>query len=230
MAKESILVVDNDAPIRRLMRISLGAQGFEVHEACSGDEALECIRAAKHDLIILDINLPGLDGIQTCREIRTLSDVPIIVLTVRAAEKDKTEAFESGADDFMTKPFSMPELLARIRSSFRKRTHPLEFQRSRLRLGDVEIDFKAREIRGRKQEQKLTPKEFALLSYMAAHANRVVTHQELLHEVWGSKTGCEKEYLRVFMNHLRKKIENTPDDPQYLLTEYWLGYRLRLPA
>jgi two-component system KDP operon response regulator KdpE len=228
-AKARILVVDNDVQIRRLMRTTLTAQGFEVNEAASGDEAIDRLRAAKFDLVILDVNMPGMNGIDTCREIRAGSDVSVIMLTVRTTEKDKTDAFDAGADDYVTKPFSMPELLARVRASLRRRALPLEFERRRLRLGDIEIDFEAREIRGRKQQEKLTPKEFDLLSYLAAHANRVVTHHELLKEVWGSDTGGEKEYLRVFINRLRKKIEKAPDDPKYLLTEHWLGYRLRLP-
>jgi two-component system KDP operon response regulator KdpE len=227
--KERILVVDNDPQIRRLMRTTLVAQGFEVNEARSGEEALERTRAAKYGLIILDVNMPGMDGIETCRQVRASSDVSIIMLTVRTAEKDKTEAFEAGADDFVMKPFSMPELLARVNASLRRRALPLEFHRRRLRLGDIEVDFEAREVRGRKQQEKLTPKEFDLLSYLATHANRVVTHRELLQEVWGSDTGGEKEYLRVFVNRLRKKIERAPDDPKYLVTEHWLGYRLRLP-
>jgi len=223
------LVVDNDPQIRRLMRTTLSAQGFEVNEARSGEEALERTRTGKYDLVILDFNMPGMNGVETCKEIRASSDVPITMLTVRTAEKDKTEAFEAGADDYVTKPFSMPELLARVRASLRRRAVPLEFNRRRLRLGDIEIDFEGREVKGRKQQERLTPKEFDLLSYLAAHANRVVTHRELLQEVWGSETGGEKEYLRVFVNRLRKKIERTPDDPKYLLTEHWLGYRLRLP-
>jgi two-component system KDP operon response regulator KdpE len=229
VATGRILVVDDDPQLRRLMRTTLVAQGFEVNEARSSHETLERARAGKYDLVILDVNMPGVDGIETCREVRASSDVPIIMLTVRTSEKDKTEAFEAGADDYVTKPFSMPELLARVRASLRRRAVPLEFQRRRLRLGDIEIDFEAREIKGRKQQERLTPKEFDLLSYLASHANRVVTHRELLQEVWGSETGGEKEYLRVFINRLRKKIERAPDDPKYLLTEHWLGYRLRLP-
>jgi len=228
-AKARILVVDNDAQIRRLMRTTLTTQGYEINEAASGDEALDRVRVTKYDLVILDVNMPGMNGVDTCREIRAGSDVSIIMLTVRTTERDKTEAFDAGADDYVTKPFSMPELLARVRASLRRRALPLEFERRHLRLGEIEIDFEAREVRGRKQQEKLTPKEFDLLSYLAAHANRVVTHHELLKEVWGSETGGEKEYLRVFINRLRKKIERTPDDPKYLLTEHWLGYRLRLP-
>ena len=222
--KARILIVDDDSQIRRLLRITLAGQGFEVDEASSGREALDRIRTAKYDLVILDINMPGMDGVETCREIRAISNVSVIMVTVCIAERDKTEALEAGADDYVTKPFSTPELLARIRASLRRRTFPLKFVRRRLQLGDVEINFEARQVRAR-----LTPKELDLLSYLAANANRVITHQELLREVWGSDSGGEREYLRVFVNRLRKKIERTPDDPKYLLTEHWLGYRLRLP-
>jgi two-component system, OmpR family, KDP operon response regulator KdpE len=225
-----ILVVDNDAQIRRMMRTTLVARGFDVADARGGDEALKRIHGAKYDLVILDINMPGMDGIETCREIRASSEVAIIMLTVRTAEKDKTEALEAGADDYVTKPFSMPELLARIRATLRRRAPSQEFSRNRLKLGEIEIDFEAREVRGGKEQERLTPKEFDLLSYLAAHANKIVTHRELLQAVWGSEAGDEKEYLRVFVNRLRKKIEASPDDPQYLLTEPWVGYRLRLPA
>jgi two-component system KDP operon response regulator KdpE len=230
VAKSRILIVDDDPKVLRSLRTALLTRGFEVNEARSSEEGLERTRSAKYDLVILEVNMPGPNGIKICQEIRASSNVPIIVLTVRTAEKDKTQAFEAGADGYVTKPFSVPELMGRVCALLRKGGNPLEFLRTRLRLGDIEIDFDAREIRGRKQQERLTPKEFALLSYMATHANRVVTHRELLQEVWGSETGGEKEYLRVFMNHLRKKVERAPEDPKYLLTEYWLGYRLRLPV
>jgi two-component system KDP operon response regulator KdpE len=229
MVKGRVLIVDNDPQIRRMMRVTLTAQGLEVGEARSGREALEGIGSTRYDLVILDINMPGIDGLETCEQIRARSDVPIIMLTVRVAEEDKTQAFDSGADDYVTKPFSTPELLARVRAALRRKKSPLEFQRQHLHLGDIEIDFEAREIRSPKQQHRLTPKEFELLAYLASHANRLVTHQELLTGVWGSEDGGEKEYLRVFINRLRKKLEAAPDNPKYLLTEHWLGYRLRLP-
>jgi two-component system KDP operon response regulator KdpE len=228
LALAHILVVDNDPQIRRLMRTTLVAQGFEVTDARNGEEAIERSHAKKFDVVLLDINMPGMNGIETCREIRAGSDVGIIMLTVRTEEQDKTAALEAGADDYVTKPFSMPELLARIRASLRRKKISLDFKR-RLRLGDIEIDFEAREVKGRKDVDRLTPKEFDLLSYLAAHTNKVVTHQELLQEVWGSEAGDQKEYLRVFINRLRRKIEAAPDDPKFLLTEHWVGYRLRLP-
>ncbi len=228
MAEGRILVVDNDPQIRRVMRTTLVAQGFEVSDARNGEEAMERVRDGKFDLVVLDINMPGLNGIEVCKEIRAISDMAIIMLTVRNTEKDKTEALEAGADDYVTKPFSMPELLARVRAALRRKGLSLQVKGKRLRLGQIEIDFEAREVKGGKEQERLTPKEFDLLSYLVAHPNKIVSHRELLQEVWGSEAGDEKEYLRVFVNRLRKKIESTPEDPQYLLTEPWVGYRLRL--
>jgi two-component system KDP operon response regulator KdpE len=229
MVKGRILFVDDDPQIRRMMRTILVAQGFDFTDARSGGEALEKLHSAKFDVVILDINMAGISGIETCRVIRSEADVPIIMLTVRKTEKDKTAAFEAGADDYVTKPFSTPELLARIRATLRRRARSSAPELTHLQLGDIEIDFAARQVKSGAEEGRLTPKEFDLLSYLAAHANKIVTHRELLHEVWGSDSGDEKEYLRVFINRLRKKIEPHPDDPKYLLTEPWIGYRLRLP-
>ncbi|MGD0841093.1 MAG: response regulator transcription factor [Candidatus Acidiferrales bacterium] len=229
MSLGRILVVDDEPQIRRMMRTILIAEGFEVTDARSGGEALEKLRSAKYDVILLDINMAGITGTETCRAIRAGSDVPIIMLTVRKTEKDKTEAFEAGADDYVTKPFSTPELLARIRARLRRKSRSPGFQGTHLRLGEIEIDFETRQVKGGKDEERLTPKEFELLSYMAAHPNKIVTHRELLQEVWSSDAGDQKEYLRVFINRLRNKIEREPDEPQYLLTEPWVGYRLKLP-
>jgi two-component system KDP operon response regulator KdpE len=229
MSQGRILVVDDDPQIRRMMRTILIAQGFEVTDARSGGEALEQLRSSKYDVILLDINMAGITGTETCRAVRAGSDVPIIMLTVRKAEKDKTEAFEAGADDYVTKPFSTPELLARIRARLRRKAQSLASQVTHLRLGGIEIDFETRQVNGGKDQERLTPKEFELLSYLATHVNKIVSHRELLQEVWGSDAGDQKEYLRVFINRLRNKIELNPNDPQYLLTEPWIGYRLRLP-
>lgn len=229
MEHRHILVVDNDPQIRRMMRTTLVAQGFEVDEAKSGDEALSLARMAKFDLVLLDVNMPGMSGIDVCRELRRSSDVGIIMLTVRSAEKDKTQAFDAGADDYVTKPFSTPELLARIRAAFRRKARSLDAQPTHLQLGDIAVDFKTREITGHEEKERLTPKEYDLLAYLASRPNQVVTHRELLREVWGPDSGDEKEYLRVFINRLRKKIERLPGNPEYLLTEPWVGYCLRLP-
>jgi two-component system KDP operon response regulator KdpE len=223
-----IMVVDNDPQIRRVMRTTLIAEGFEISDARTGNEAMDRMRSEKYDLVLLDINMPGMSGIETCKAIRAGSDVGIIMLTVRDAEKDKTQAFEAGADDYVTKPFSTPELLARIGALLRRECVLQGTRPDRIRLGDVEIDFQARRVKGRKEEERLTPKEFELLAYLASHANEVIHHRELLQRIWGAEFGDEKEYLRVFVNRLRKKIERWPDRPEYLLTEPWVGYRLRL--
>jgi two-component system KDP operon response regulator KdpE len=230
VSEERILVVDNDPQIRRVMRTTLIAEGFEISDARTGIEAIERMRAEKYDLVLLDINMPGMTGIETCKAIRAGCDVGIIMLSVRDAERDKTQAFEAGADDYVTKPFSTPELLARIRAALRRRAPVFDVRHSHIRLGDVEVDFSARRVKGRKEVERLTPKEFELLAYLASHANEVIHHRELLQSVWGVDFGEEKEYLRVFINRLRKKIERSPDRPEYLLTEPWVGYRLRLSA
>jgi two-component system KDP operon response regulator KdpE len=223
-----ILVVDNDPQIRRVMRMALIAEGFELSDARTGYEALDMIGAQRYDLVVLDINMPGLSGLETCRAIRARSDVPIIMLTVRSAEKDKTAAFEMGADDYVTKPFSLPELLARIRAGLRRGAQQQEQPVARLHLGDAVVDFQAREVRSKGRTERLTPKEYDLLSYLAAHPNKTIPHGQLLRVVWGSDSG-EREYLRVFINRLRRKIERSADEPEYLLTDPWVGYRLKLP-
>lgn len=228
MSESRILVVDNEPQIRRVMRTTLISEGFEVTDARGGDEALDHLRSAKYDLVLLDINMPGITGFETCRAIRAGSDVPIIMLTVRSAEKDKVEALEAGADDYVTKPFSTPELLARIHAALRRHVSS-GLPQGRLQLGDVEVDFEARQVRFGKGPVHLTYKEFDLLSYLANHANKTVGHRELLRAVWGPDYGDEHEYLRVFINRLRKKIERKPANPKYLLTEPWVGYRLQLP-
>jgi two-component system KDP operon response regulator KdpE len=229
MSEGRILVVDNEPQIRRVMRTTLIADGFEVDDARNGDEALDHIRSSKYDLVLLDINMPGMTGFEACRAIRAGSDMPILMLTVRSAEKDKVEALDAGADGYVTKPFSTPELLARIHAALRRRLVSSEVQHAHLHLGDFEIDFEARQVKDREEQVHLTSKEFDLLSYLAAHANKTVSHRELLHAVWGPDYGDEQEYLRVFINRLRKKVERTPANPKYLLTEPWVGYRLRVP-
>jgi two-component system KDP operon response regulator KdpE len=229
MSEGRILVIDNEPQIRRVMRTTLIPEGFEVDDAKNGDEALDHLRSAKYDLVLLDINMPGITGFEACRAIRAISETPIIMLTVRSAEKDKVEALDAGADDYVTKPFSTPELLARIRVALRKGSPSLELSRKHMRLGEVEINFEAREIVGPHGQVHLTSKEFDLLSYLAIHPNKAISHRELLRFVWGPEYGDETEYLRVFVNRLRKKIEEKPVAPKYLLTAPWVGYRLQLP-
>jgi two-component system, OmpR family, KDP operon response regulator KdpE len=227
-----ILVVDDEPQIRRVMRTTLTATGYEVSDARSGEEAVEKLGDEKFDLILLDVNLPGMSGLEACRMIRRetlVPDVAIIMLTVRNAEKDKVEALDAGADDYVVKPFSTPELLARIRAALRRAPLPQDSAPQRISWKDVEVDFVSRQVTVRGRNVRLTPKEFDLLRYLVTHPNKVIPHRELLQAVWGPDYGDEVEYLRVFVNQLRKKIEPQPAKPRYLLTEPWVGYRLNLP-
>jgi two-component system KDP operon response regulator KdpE len=230
VSKGNVLVIDDDPQICRMMRVNLIGQGFEVTDVRNGMDGLELLRTGKYDLVLLDINMPGMSGVEVCREIRYTSDIVVIMLSVKASESDKTRAFDAGADDYMTKPFSFPELMARMRATLRRKSPALEAECKKMKLGEVQIDFEARQVQTQGDEQeRLTPKEWEVLHYLATHANRTVTHRELLRGVWGSDAGDEKEYLRVFINRLRKKLESSPQNPVYLLTEPWMGYRLRLP-
>jgi two-component system KDP operon response regulator KdpE len=228
MSAGRILVVDDDPQIRRVMRVTLTAQGYEVDDARSGDEALENLRRHPSDLVLLDMNMPGLSGVETCRLMRADSEVAIIMLTVRDSEADKVEALDAGADDYVTKPFRTPELLARIRAALRRAPAGRASEVHRVELGEVTVDFDARQVRSGDRRVRLTPKEFDVLRYLAGHANTVVPHRELLQAVWGPDYGDEVDYLRVIVNQLRKKVEVNPSSPVYLLTEPWVGYRLQL--
>lgn len=229
MSAGRILVVDDDPQIRRVLKVTLTGQGYEVDDAKSGAAALEKLRETRFDLVLLDVNMPGIDGLETCRAIREQSEIAIIMLTVRDNEADTVAALDAGADDYVTKPFKTPELSARIRAALR-RTPWTHGPSGRLTLGAVEIDFDARQVSSRGRHVHLTPKEFDLLRYLAAHANKVLTHRELLQAVWGPDYGDQVDYLRVVVNQLRKKIEAKPSAPVHLLTEPWVGYRLHLPA
>jgi two-component system KDP operon response regulator KdpE len=200
-----------------------------VADARNGEEALEKLQDERYDLIILDRNMPGMGGLAACRSIRATSDVGIIMLTVRKTEPEKVEALDAGADDYVTKPFSMPELLARIRSALR-RAHLLSSGTPDvLNLGPTVINFVARRVTVNGTEVRLTPKEFDLLHYLASNPDEVIPHAKLLQAVWGPDYGEEVEYLRVFIKQLRKKIEPDPSHLAYLLTEPWVGYRFSLP-
>jgi two-component system, OmpR family, KDP operon response regulator KdpE len=227
MNPATILVVDDEAQIRRVMRTTLSSQGYAITEARSGNEALDKLREEHIDLVLLDINMPGLGGLETCREVRRTSDVPIIMLTVRGSEHDKVDALDAGADDYVVKPFGMEELLARIRASLRRSSPPeaaLSFASE-----DLAVDFERRAITVRGRVVKLTPKEFDLLRHLVTHAGKPLSHRLLLQAVWGPDYGDETEYLRVFINQLRKKIEADPAHPRYILTEPWVGYRFQPP-
>ncbi|HET7216053.1 MAG TPA: response regulator transcription factor [Terriglobia bacterium] len=229
MSTASILVVDDDPQIRRVMRVALVANGYIVNDARSGEGALEALRKSKYDLVLLDINMPGMGGLETCRLIRTTSEIPIIMLTVRSSESDKVEALDAGADDYVTKPFGTPELLARIRAALRRSTLAEDGLPESLALGEIEVCFNIRRLRKGALELPLTPKETDLLRYLAANSNAPVPHARLLQTIWGPDYGNEVEYLRVFINHLRKKIEPDPSNPQFLLTVPRVGYQLQVP-
>ena len=233
MSGGRILVVDDDAQIRRVMRTTLVTHSYEVDDARSGEEALEKMRTDQFDLVLLDVNMPGMGGVEACRVIRSGRsgfDLAIIMLTVRNTEKDKIEALDAGADDYVTKPFSTPELLARIRAALRRMPQTAGTAPQRIKLEEgTEIDFQSRHVSTRGRKVRLTPKEFDLLRYLVTHTNKTIGHRELLQAVWGPDYGDESEYLRVFVNQLRKKIEPDPANPQYLLTEPWVGYRFCLP-
>jgi two-component system KDP operon response regulator KdpE len=225
---QTILVADDEPQIRRVMRTVLAAQGYTVLEAHDGEEALELLRKERADLILLDVNMPRLDGLAACREIRRSSDVPIIMLTVRNTEHDKVAALDAGADDYVVKPFGVEELLARIRAALR-RSSTVESIPA-IKLKDLGIDFDRREVTVNGETVRLTPKEFDLLRLLVCNKGKAVAHRRLLQAVWGPDYGEETEYLRVFINQLRKKIEPDPSHPRYIKTDPWVGYRFEIPA
>src|SRR5262249_42651966 len=206
------------------MRTSLTGAAYEVDDAKTGEEALAKLREFRPDLVLLDINMPGMGGLETCREIRADPNVAIIMLTVNDTEAAKVEALDAGADDFVTKPFSTPELLARIRAALRRVPVP-QSSPARLRVGELSIDFGARTVSRGGTTSHLTPKELDLLRHLTQHPNEAVPHRELLQSVWGPDYGDQVDYLRAFIKSLRKKIEPNPDQPQYITTEPWIGYR-----
>ena len=225
MSAGRIVVVDDQAKIRRFMRTTLVAEGYEVDEAKTGEEALEKIRQSCPDLVVLDMNMPGMGGLAACQFIRKDSDIAIVMLTVRNSEEDKVAALDAGADDFVTKPFSTPELMARIRAALRR--VPSATSLKKIRVGEIVIDFEERTVVKENESVHLTPKELDLLRYLVQHANQALSHRELLQAVWGPDYGDQVDYLRVFVKNLRKKMEANPEQPQYITTEPWVGYRLK---
>lgn len=224
MSAGRILVIDDEPQIRRIMRTTLITGGYEVDDAKTAEEGLLKVREFRPDLVLLDINMPGMGGLAACRELRADPNVAIIMLTVHNTEAAKVEALDAGADDFVTKPFSTPELLARIRAALR-RIPVAQSAPSRLRSGELTIDFAARTVARGTSSAHLTPKELDLLRYLTQHANEAVPHRELLQAVWGPDYGDQVDYLRAFIKSLRKKVEPDPEHPQYILTEPWIGYR-----
>jgi len=229
MNSSRILLVDDEAQLRRAVRTTLSALGFVMTDADSGEAALELLRTERFDLVLLDINMPGISGVETCRAIRARSEVAILMLTVRGRAEDRIQALDAGADGYVTKPFDVNELVARIRATLRRAPKSALEQTQVLRLDDIEISFQDRCVRAGGKLTRLTPKELDLLHYLVSHANSVLAHNRILQAVWGPDYGDEVEYLRVFINQLRKKIEPDPSRPRYILTEPWLGYRFCLP-
>jgi len=220
-----VLVVDDEPQIRRIMRTTLTGAGYEVDDAKTGEEALEKCREFRPDLVLLDINMPGMGGMAACRAIRADANVAIIMLTVRNTEADKVKALDAGADDYISKPFSTPELLARMRAALRRVPATPQSSAARVGVGELVIDFASRTVTNGLAAAHLTPKELDLLRYLTQRPNEAVSHRELLQAVWGPDYGDQVDYLRVFIMNLRKKIERRPENPEYITTEPWVGYR-----
>jgi two-component system KDP operon response regulator KdpE len=220
-----ILVIDDEPQILRALRTILGAKGFRVSTASRGEEGLTLAAAQPPDVVILDLSLPDLDGFEVCARLREWTQAPIIVLSVRDAEGDKVRALDRGADDYLTKPFGIEELLARIRVAMRHSVQAQGAKETLVKAGALEIDLAQHRVLKNGNEVKLTGTEFKLLAYLVANAGRVLTHRSLLTSVWGPADADHVEYLRVFVRQLRKKLEDNPEDPQYFLTEPGVGYR-----
>ena len=229
MAKKiRILVADDEPKIRMFIRANLEARGYEVDLAKDGIEAIELAERLLPDVIVLDVNMPRMDGIEACRRLREWADMPIIILSVRGDEKDKVRALDEGADDYVTKPFSVEELLARIRVALRHSAGPT-VAAPIFTAGDLEVDLSKRVVRWRGQMVKLTHTEYDLLAYLISNSGKVLTHGEILHNVWGPEYGDEREYVRVFIGQLRRKIEDDPSNPRFIVTESRMGYRFVMP-
>ena len=220
-----ILLVDDEISIQRTVVPLLRSRGYEVEAASTGKDALSAVDAAMPDVVILDLGLPDMDGLQVCARIRSRSDVPIIVLSARGAEPQKVAALDQGADDYVTKPFGPEELLARVRAALRRTLAASEPSTGQMVRGEVTIDFNRHRAYRQGQEVRLTPKEFDLLVLLASRAGQVVTRRAILKAIWGPNAVDQPEHLRVLMGQLRKKLEPDPTRPRYLLTEPWVGYR-----
>jgi two-component system KDP operon response regulator KdpE len=230
MKMAKILVVDDEPQLRRVMKAALARQEYIVADARSGEAALDILRKERHDLVILDRNMPGMGGLETCHAIRERSDIGIIMLTVRKDESERIEALDAGADDYVTKPFSMPELLARIRANLRRISLSSGQSPAVVTFDEVSVDLGSHHASVRGQDVRLTPKQFEVLRYLIANAHASIPHAKILQAIWGPDYGNEVEYLHVVVNQLRKKIEPDPSRPRYILTEPWFGYRFHLPS
>ncbi|HUQ33674.1 MAG TPA: response regulator transcription factor [Pyrinomonadaceae bacterium] len=225
--KQRILIVDDEPQITRVLRRSLTTHGYDVRVASDGLAALQTFGDWPPDLVVTDLSMPGTDGLQLCRNLRAISQVPIIVLSVRGEESTKVQALDAGADDYITKPFGIDELLARIRAALRRaQTAKTDDAASPiLEVGDFRLDLEDRRVTVGGAEVHLTPKEYDLMVYLISHPGKVLTHRTLLTSIWGGESVEQTEYLRVFVGQLRKKIEPEPAAPRYILTEPWIGYR-----
>jgi two-component system, OmpR family, KDP operon response regulator KdpE len=226
MSAELILIVDDSPQIRHALRALLVPRGFTILDARSGEEALDLIRRERVELILLDVNLPGMSGFETCREIRRTSAIPVIMLSVRASERDKVQAFDAGADDYVVKPFGAEELIARVRATMRRAGSD---DSPTFVSANLQIDFERRTVSVKGRTVRLTPKEFELLRQLVTNRDKTLTHRWLLQAVWGPDYGEETESLRVLVNQLRKKVEPNPGKPRYIVTEPWVGYRFESP-
>jgi two-component system KDP operon response regulator KdpE len=224
----TILLVDDEPQIRRVLRAALVSQGVNVIDLQSGEEALDLLRERTVDLILLDLNMPGMGGLDTCRAIRSGWDVPIIIVSVRDSDKDKVEALDAGADDFVTKPFSTDELMARIRAALRRTGNATDTTPKHISAPGLEVDFELRRVVANGTLVRLTPTEFDILRYLVSQANKPVPHRRILQAIWGPDYGDQIEYLRVFINQLRKKIEPPGAKPTFITTEPRIGYRFVL--
>ena len=223
--KPRILVVDDEPQILRVLRRGLEGQGFEVATAPDAESGLDIFKASAFNLIVTDLRLPGMGGTELCGRVRQSSTVPIIVLSVKGDETTKVQAFDAGADDYVTKPFGIEELLARIRALMRRSAAAPASLQGPLEVGDFRVEPDQRRITVREREVHLTPKEYELLTFLISNHGRVLTHRAILTAVWGANSSEQSEYLRVFVGQLRKKIEKDPRNPKHLLTEPWIGYR-----
>ncbi|MCA9636728.1 MAG: response regulator [Myxococcales bacterium] len=226
-----ILVIEDEVPMRRFLRALVAGHGLRVVEAASGEEGIALAASHAPDVILLDLGLPGVDGLEVTRRIREWSETPIIVISARGLEEDKVRALDLGADDYLTKPFGASELLARLRVALRHAgRRAAEGADPRFVLGDLEVDLAARVVRVRGEEVHLTPIEYRLLALLVRHAGRVLTHRHFLREIWGPGASGQDHYVRVHMSQLRRKIEEDPAQPRYVITETGVGYRLRTDA
>ncbi len=225
MSGGRIMIVDDEPQIRRALRTALSGHGYDVEVADGGESALTLLPTWQPDALVLDIVMPGVDGIEVLRQTRTWSDIPVIVLSARGDERDKVQALDLGADDYLTKPFGMDELLARVRAILRRRGEP---QESLLKFGDIEIDLAKHVVKKSNVEVHLTPTEYDLLRVLGTNAGKVLTHRQLLERVWGAYAAENSQQLRVYINYLRRKLEDDPSRPRWIVTDPGVGYRLMI--